>query len=930
MESQTDAGPLEREPQLNALRARLDLAAAGTGSALVVAGPAGAGKTTLLRELAAGRTPGRILAARAAELERELPFGVVRQLVERPLLDFDAERRDALLAGPASPVRALLAANADAFAETAAAVAHGLYWVLGRMAEHEPVCVLVDDLQWADAPSDAALAYVARRLDGHRVLLVCAVRDDEPGTDGRRWGEEIEGAAALHLEPLSERACAQLVERSLGPHADGAAGAAFAAACHRVTAGNPRLVVELLRACRDEAVAPDAAGAARIATLAPAAVAPMVLARIRRLGPDAEALARAVAILDHGRRDDAAALAGLDDDRCAAAVEALVGAGVLGDELPLRFAHPLARTTVEADMPEVTRDRAHRDAARLLAARDPDAAALHLLRCEPGSAPWAVEALRGAARAALRRAAPAAAVRLLDRARAEGGGADVHAALTAALLAAGDRRAAGEMRARLAAARDPAERVRLAGPTAQAEFASGDVAAGVATLRAGLAEAQRVGAGIDDLAFAAASLGLDDPELQALAAERARTVVGDPRLEAFDAFDRFRSGRPASEVASRAGAPLRELSRLTGAEVAPTFFLAVFALAGSDETDAADAALDGAFELARERGSRLTYGLACYLRCWCRWRRGDVSGVLADVEESLVFAAEGWALVVPNVRWLEAECALLRGDPAGCETALAAGFESVRGSGWSVAEAWLLHGRSALRLSAGDAAGGLEDALACGALLEERRSPSPAIADWRGRAVRAAVALGDLDQARAIAADGTRRAELVGSPRTVALAYRADALVRGGAERVGRLEQAAAVAARGPARLVHAIVLCDLGAALRRSRRARDAREPLRQSLQLARECGATAVADRALAELEATGARRRTEPAWGVEALTPREHELARLAARDCSNTEIAERLFITRKTVESHLGAVYRKLDIASRRELADALARRPADAA
>ena len=165
-------------------------------------------------------------------------------------------------------------------------------------------CLLVDDLQWADAPSAAALEYVARRLEGHRMLLVCAARDDEPGTDGRRWVQEIEGATTLRLDPLSERACAQLVERSLGTGA-----APFAAACHRVTAGNPRLVVELLRACRDAGIAPDAAGAARIATLAPAAVAPMVLARIRRLGPDAEALARAVAILEHGRRADAAALA---------------------------------------------------------------------------------------------------------------------------------------------------------------------------------------------------------------------------------------------------------------------------------------------------------------------------------------------------------------------------------------------------------------------------------------------------------------------------------------------------------------------------------------------------------------------------------------------------------------------------------------------
>jgi len=924
MERETDAGPLEREGQLRELGTRLDRAVAGVGSVAVLVGPAGAGKTTLLRELAAGRPPARVLGARAAELERELAFGVVRQLVERPLLELDRERRDALLAGPASPVRTLLEADPDAVAETGAAVAHGLYWLLGRLAEAEPVCVLVDDAQWLDGPSAAALAYVARRVEGHRLLLVCATRDDGPGG----WADDVDGAATLRLEPLSQAACETLVRRRLGPPA----GAEFAAACHRVTAGNPRLVVELLRSCEDEGIAPDAAGAARVATLAPASVAPMVLARVRRLGPDAEALARAVAILEHGRRADAAALAGLDGDRAAAAAEALVAAGVLSDELPLRFAHPLVRTMVEAGMAEVARDRAHREAARLLAAREPDAAALHLLRCEPASAPWAVDALRAAARAALRRGTPDAAVRLLDRARGEGGGAGVHAELTGALLAAGDPRGAAELSAALAATGDPAERVRLAGPTAQAQFAAGDVAGGVATLRAGLAAAEQAGAGtdIDDLAFAAASLGFDDPELQAFAAERARTVAGDPRLEAFDAFDRFRSGRPASEVASRAGAPLRQLSRLTGAEVAPTFFLAIFALAGSDEIDAADAALDGAFELARERGSRLTYGLACYLRSWCRWRRGDVRGVLADVEESLQFAAEGWAVVVPNMRWLEAECALLRGDPEGCEAALAAGLESVGDSGWGIAEAWLLQGRSALRLSAGDARGALADALDCGERLEQRRTPSPALADWRGRAVRAAVALGDLDRARSIAVEGTRRAEVIGSPRTLALAYRADALVRDEAGRVARLQEAAAVAARGPGRLVHAVVLCDLGAALRRARRPRDARLPLQQALHLARECGATAVAERALAELEATGARRRTEPAWGVEALTPREHELARLAARDLSNTEIAERLFITRKTVESHLGAVYRKLDIGSRGELRSALAGRRAGAA
>jgi DNA-binding CsgD family transcriptional regulator len=916
--------PLDRGGELQELRARLEAAvSAGTGSTAVVAGPAGVGKTTLLRALTAGAAGGsvRVLSARGAELERELPFGVVRQLIERPALALATTDRDALLAGPASPIRALLDATVDEPAETAAAVAHGLYWVLARLADAEPLCAVVDDVHWGDQASADALAYVGRRLEGHPMLLVCAARDDEPDAIGWRRLEAIDGARTLRPPPLSEAGCAELVRTALGD-----CDPAFASACHHVTAGNPRQLTELLAACRDEGIAPDAEGAARVATLASAAVGRMVLERIARIAPDAVELARAIAVLDHARQSDAAVLAGLDGERAAAVAERLVAAGVLSDELPLRFAHPLTRATVEADMTDIARDRAHRRAARLLAPRDPDGAALHLLLCEPAAEPWAVHTLHAAARDALRQGTPAAAVRLLDRALAEGGAPDIRGDLTRALLAAGDPRAASELLAALDAAGDLHEQARLAALTGQAQIASGDGAGGLATLRLGLAAAERVprSPASVDLVFAAATFGADDPEMQASAARLARLATGDPRLEAFEAFEGFRMGRPASETARHAGAPLAELSRLTGADIAPTFHMAIWALAGCDEIDAAEAALDGAFELARERGSRLTYGLACFLRLWCRWRRGDVRGVLADVEETLAFAAEGWAFVIPNARWLEAECGLLRGDVEGCRAALDHGFRAAEESGWGVARSWLLHGRAGLRLRTGDPAGALDDALRCGALLELWRSPSPAVVDWRGRAVRAAMTLGDVDRARSIASDCVRLAEIVGAARTLALAYRAEAHARTGEARIERLREAADVAARGPSPLVRATVLADLGAALRRARRPREAREPLRQALHLAREAGATALADDARVELDATGARRQAERAWGIEALTPREHELARLAARDLSNTEIAERLFITRKTVESHLSAIYRKLDIGSRRQLARELER------
>ena len=91
----------------------------------------------------------------------------------------------------------------------------------------------------------------------------------------------------------------------------------------------------------------------------------------------------------------------------------------------------------------------------------------------------------------------------------------------------------------------------------------------------------------------------------------------------------------------------------------------------------------------------------------------------------------------------------------------------------------------------------------------------------------------------------------------------------------------------------------------------------------MARACGAIPLAERAHAELRATGARPRTLVFTGVESLTARERQVAELAAAGWSNTQIAQSLFVTRKTVETHLGAVYRKLELDSREQLAGALA-------
>jgi DNA-binding CsgD family transcriptional regulator len=175
-----------------------------------------------------------------------------------------------------------------------------------------------------------------------------------------------------------------------------------------------------------------------------------------------------------------------------------------------------------------------------------------------------------------------------------------------------------------------------------------------------------------------------------------------------------------------------------------------------------------------------------------------------------------------------------------------------------------------------------------------------------------------------LAADELRRARSFGAPRAIGIALRADALVGPPAKRQRRLAEALAVLEASPARLEHARVLVDLGATFRAAGQRSAAREPLLEGLALAARCGARALERRARSELAAIGVRPRTTERAGADSLTPSERRVVELAATGNTNREIAQTLFVTEKTVETHLGRSFRKLDISSRRQLPDVLAR------
>jgi hypothetical protein len=398
---------LEREQEVERMRTAVRAVAQQAGAVVVIEAAAGMGKSRLL-EVARVRATVlglRVLSARATELEQGFPFGVARQLFERPIVEADAGQRERWLAGAAALAADLLTvapapgatsrASAPPAADSGYAWQHGLYWLASNLAVDSPMVIVVDDLQWCDAPSARALAFIARRLEGQPLGLILATRPLDP--------ELMPEAAPLVSDPavellrpaaLTEAAVGALVRDRLSGEPD----ERFVRACRDVTGGNPFLVGELLSEAAARGIAPISAEAAAIATIVPRGVANSVLLRLARLGPHAGALARALSILgDGGQIGDAARLSGLSGADVELGMAALVAAAIVESGGTVRFTHPILRSAIYGDLSPAARERFHQAAARILRERGAPAGqvAAHLMRTEPAAHRWDSGAVAG-------------------------------------------------------------------------------------------------------------------------------------------------------------------------------------------------------------------------------------------------------------------------------------------------------------------------------------------------------------------------------------------------------------------------------------------------------------------------------------------------------------------------------------------------------
>ncbi|MEO3808850.1 AAA family ATPase [Sphaerisporangium sp. B11E5] len=885
------------------------------GEALVVRGEAGIGKSALL-EAAIGRARERgvvVSGAAGVQSETHLPFAGLHQLVQ-PMLgasgDLPVRQREALF-------------GAFGMRETGVPerflIALAVLTLLGDAAASRPLLIVIDDVQWMDRPTTEVLGFVARRVRSEQIALLMAVRDGYPTSldDG--------DVPELRLGGLSPDAAEALLDaRSPG------LGAGLRRRVLEEAAGNPLALVELPLALSAEPPASrteflpltarlERAFAARLADL-PAATRALLLVAAANDGHDlAEAL-----------------VAGgmMTGDVTVTALAPAAEAGLVEfHERAIRFRHPLVRSAIYQKAGPAERQAAHA-ALATVHEQDPDRSAWHHAASivhQDESVAAELEGVAGRARrrgaltvavAALRRSAevsedPAArAERLLRAAELafELGRRDLVAEL---LSQAEPALLGGPQRFRLAWLHEVLEEGRHEGPdrvrqlvrTVESVEAAGDHALALNFVRA-----------------ATLRCWWSDPGWEL----RQRVVVLAERLAATEDDPELVLTLATASPVERGADVMERLSRLRGTRMDAAMARIVGVAATTiGAFDLSLGFLDASVTDLRAQGRAGLLAQALASQMWALVFCGDVTGTRLAAEECERLSRE-----TGQPRWRSSALAVLgmlaglRGEEAQGRALVAEGEQVLGTAGLNSGVALLQHARGVIALSAGqhtEAFGHLWRVFDPGdsayhpiwrfwliSELAESAAPGP-----RQDAVRSL--MGELE--------GTA-ARFPSSLLHVGMRH-ARALLAGDDEAEGLYREAlAADLTRWPT--ARARLLLAHGVWLRRRRRILEARVPLRAARDACDALGLLAWGERARRELRASGEASDLRVPSTADRLTPQELHIARLAAEGLSNREIGQQLYLSHRTVSTHLYKIFPKLGITARAQLRDALRERhPGDA-
>jgi DNA-binding CsgD family transcriptional regulator len=909
-----------REDLLRVARSRQN-----EGGSVLFAGPAGIGKSAVLSALAteAAERGERVLRCVPVEADSRLPFLCLIDL----LAPIGAEAT-AHLAEPQRTAldAALLRSARPAADQDRLAVRLAVLYLLRRLAVDGPVLLVVDDLQWVDAPSAEVLAFVARRVAGLPLRLVAAERVTE-GAQSAHHDLCPPPVLELSMPPLPPGDLAELLRRHTGT--------SFlrrtVESIYAVSAGNPFFAVEIGRALlrRGTPLAPGEP------LPVPSRLRSLMLDRLAGLSPSAH---DTLLLASAAARPTWALLrrlgrAHVETDVANAAALGIADAGHDGI---IRFTHPLLSATLYGDASTEHRRAAHAK----LAAAAPDLVerARHLALATPDEDEDVAARLMEAAASARSRGAPAVAAELT-------------------LLAADRTPADSPERAterRLAAAEDALS----AGQTAQARETAELV---LATSRE---PRQRVGAWMVLLDAAGQAVRRmtsyteqalrdagDDPALQApirrqLAA--ATLVEGRPEAAAAEAAR-------AAELAAQAGDSRTQVLALS-------LQATVDLMTASPRTSST---LARALEVPQEPATAPIHNGPRHLRARFNLFADRLEEAREELESVAVFAEEhgnvedllGVLLTLVEVEVRAGRCrpaldAANRGLGLVADAGLsrgpmlfAAGLAEASGGSLSRARR---HAEQGVRdseadrdqiflmrnlyvlghaaLVAGDAVAAIEPFRQVQRIERNMGIVEPALIRWHADFAEALVAVGALDEAAEVVAETHARASRLGRTAIVASLARVDALRR---VAVGEQTEAAAdlrALIRQPATtavpLEHGRALLALGVVERRCRRRAAARDALQAATAVFERAEALPWQERVHGELLRAGVPS-ADALYGAPAsLTETERRVAQLVAGGATNREVAATLFISVKTVEANLTRIYQKLRVRSRTELVSAM--------
>ena len=890
----------------------LDAARDSRSGALVVRGEPGIGKTALLDDTRERAEDMHVLSARGVESEAELPFAALHQLF-RPALPY--------LEGLPAPQSAALSGALgldDGRANERFLVFTACLSLLSELAERRPVLCLVDDAHWLDDASADALRFVARRLDAEGIVILFGARE----ADVRAF--EAVDVPELRLAGLDGDAAATLLARGGGLDA---APAVRDRLVER-TRGNALALLEL----PGELTAAQLAGEEPLPEALPMTrqVEAVFLERVRRLP---ESTQRFLLIAAADESEDAALVAraseGLGID--GSALDEAERAGLVTVHgTRLEFRHPLVRSAVYDAATSSDRRSAHRTLAEALGtgAEQADRRAWHLAASAIDADETVIAALDDAATRAQRRAAYGVAAKALERAAElsiddSGRGGRLVEAARCASLAGADERAASLARravpltddarghaelaqvlaiaeirrgrppqalpmlldaAREIAASDPAKALELLLDASWAAVEAGDSASQLEAFRLGAGIEPRDGDGASrfavDLLSGLGAIADRDPAAAAPRIERLLAwgaLAEEPRHVVWAGSAAFWLGD-----AERAQTLLERGARLAREQGALGILVTALDVLGlrhyfAQRFDQAVVACREAVELNRELGSENLAQLPLFVLAAIAAIRGDDEEADRRATASLEYAtAHGQLLAAARATWALALLDLGRGS---WEQAL----ERLQPLG-------------EVRLGFGD-------------LLVIQTLPDR---------IEAAVRAGRPEVGRAALVVYAAWAERVTAPWARPRLDSCRALVAEGDEATEHFE--AAIERSGDARPFDlARIQLLYGEHLRRERRRADSRPHLRAAVEGFERLRAEPWAERARAELRASGeTARKRDPSTAAD-LTPQELQIARFVAEGMSNKEVAAQLFLSPRTIDAHLRNVYGKLGIRSRTQLA-----------